>query len=149
MPAQVATIPNLKQSVPFFGVHDIEAAARFYVDCLGFEMTIAWRPEGRLRWCWLQRGGAALMLQEFWTEGHHANVPADPLGVGVSVCFICDDALAYYSEITARGVAASRPFVGNGMWITSVSDPDGYRLEFESETDVPEHTEYDEAVHSR
>ena len=33
-----------------------------------------------------------------------------------------------------------RPFVGNGMWVTSVEDPDGHRLEFESFTDVPEET---------
>jgi len=26
------------------------------------------------------------------------------------------------------------------MWVTSVSDPDGYRIEFESYTDVPEET---------
>jgi hypothetical protein len=28
------------------------------------------------------------------------------------------------------------------MWVTSLSDPDGYRLDFESDTDVPEETEY-------
>ena len=28
------------------------------------------------------------------------------------------------------------------MWVFSVTDPDGYRLEFESPTDVPEGTEY-------
>ena len=49
-----------------------------------------------------------------------------------------------YRQITARGVAASRPFVGNGMWVTSTADPDGYQLEFESTTDVPEETIYDE-----
>ena len=26
------------------------------------------------------------------------------------------------------------------MWVTSVLDPDGYKLEFESYTDVPEET---------
>jgi len=28
------------------------------------------------------------------------------------------------------------------MWVTSLSDPDGYRIEFESPTDVPEETVY-------
>ena len=32
-------VPNLKQAVPFFGVKDIEASLRFYVDGLGFEVT--------------------------------------------------------------------------------------------------------------
>jgi hypothetical protein len=46
-----------------------------------------------------------------------------------------------YSSVTAKGIKASRPFVGNGVWVTSLSDPDGYRIEFESLTDVPEDTQ--------
>jgi hypothetical protein len=30
------------------------------------------------------------------------------------------------------------------MWVVSFSDPDGYRIDFESYTDVPEETEYPE-----
>src|SRR5574341_1400609 len=108
--------PNVKQAVPFFMVSNIEASVRYYVDGLGFEMTNKWIDEGKLRWCWLQRGGAALMLQEFKKEGHHAWVPEGKLGVGVSIYFICEDALAIYREVTSRGIQASRPFVGNGMW---------------------------------
>jgi len=55
---------------------------------------------------------------------------------------MCGDALAFYHDVVARGVAATRPFVGNAMWVTSVTDPDGYRMDFESPTDVPEGTEY-------
>jgi hypothetical protein len=54
--------------------------------------------------------------------------------------FMCDDALAIYREVSTRGIQAARPFVGNGMWVTSLRDPDGYRVEFESDTDVPEET---------
>jgi len=80
------------------------------------------------------------MLQEFWKEGRHRNVPEGNVGIGVSINFICRDALMIYRELTSRGVDASRPFVGNGMWVTQVSDPDGYNLFFESPTDVPEET---------
>lgn len=135
---------NLKQAVPFFNVTNLEAATRFYVDGLGFKMTNEWIHESKRRWCWLEREGVALMLQEFWKEGPHANVPTGKLGVGVSICFICADAFALYREFCARGVPASKPFVGNGMWVTSVHDPDGYRLEFESYTDTPEGTEFAE-----
>jgi catechol 2,3-dioxygenase-like lactoylglutathione lyase family enzyme len=138
--------PNVKQAVPFFAVSNLEASRRYYVDGLGFEMTNKWIDEGKLRWCWLQRGGAALMLQEFKKEGHDSWVPEGKVGVGVSICFICEDALAIYREVTSREIQASRPFVGNGMWVTSLSDPDGYRIEFESYTDVPEGTEYSEHV---
>ena len=129
----VTSATNVRQAVPFFRVSDMEESVRYYVDGLGFTMTKKWIDEGKLRWCWLELGGAALMLQE-WT-------PKGKVGEGVSICFICEDALAIYREVTARGIQASRPFVGNGMWNTSLSDPDGYRLEFESYTDVPEETE--------
>jgi hypothetical protein len=95
----------------------------------------------------LQLGDAALMLQEYWRDGRRSGAPDGPLGQGVSICFMCADAIAIYRELLARGVAAERPFVGNGLWVTSVSDPDGYRLAFESPTDIPEDTVYsDEAV---
>ncbi|MBP6821221.1 MAG: VOC family protein [Acidobacteria bacterium] len=135
---------NIKQAVPFFGVSNIEASVRFYVEGLGFRMTKQWIEDGKLRWCWLEIGDAALMLQEFCKQGHHANTPAEKLGVGVSICFICEDALAIYREIKSRGIQASKPFVGNGMWVISMTDPDGYRLDFESYTDAAEESEFEE-----
>jgi catechol 2,3-dioxygenase-like lactoylglutathione lyase family enzyme len=145
MEGETKAEPNVKQAVPFFAVSDMAASVRYYVDGLGFEMTNKWIDEGVLRWCWLEIGNAALMLQEYRKEGHGAWTPEGKLGQGVSIFFICEDALAIYHQVTARGIQASRPFVGNGMWVTSLSDPDGYRIEFESTTDVPEGTEYSEA----
>lgn len=84
------------------------------------------------------------MLQEFRKDGHGSWSPEGKLGQGVSVCFTCKDALAIYREITSRGVRAKRPFVGNAMWAVGVTDPDGYKLFFESPTDVPEETEFSE-----
>ena len=144
MSSDPRTETNVKQAVPFFAVSNIEESVRYYVDGLGFEMTIKWIDEGKLRWCWLELGDAALMLQEFRKEGHDSWVPEGKLGVGVSICFICEDALAIYREARSRGIQASRPFVGNGMWVTSLSDPDGYKIEFESRTDAPEETEFSE-----
>ena len=63
-------------------------------------------------------------------------------GAGVSINFICRDALALYREFRSRGVDAKRRFVGNGMWVTSMTDPDGYALHFESVTDAAEESEY-------
>jgi len=134
-------MPNVKQAVPFFMITNMDASLKFYVDGLGFEMKMKWIDEGKLQWCLLELGDAALMLQEY----KPTFVPKDKLGVGVSVCFICEDAIALYHEFIDRGVAASRPFVGNGMWVTSMTDPDGYRIDFESVTDVKEETVYDGA----
>ena len=133
---------NVQQVVPFFAVADMETSVRFYVDGLGFTMTKTWIVEDKLLWCWLELGGAALMLQEFAREGHDAWIPECKVGEGVSLNFICQDALALYHEFTGRGIQAGQPFVGNGMWVISLVDPDGYHLYFESDTDVPEESVY-------
>ncbi len=80
------------------------------------------------------------MLQEFPTEGHDSWKPDGKVGEGVTICFLCSDALQFYREVAARGIEAAEPFVGNRMWVTSLTDPDGYRLDFESDTEVPEGT---------
>ena len=133
---------NVKQAVPFLRVSNMERSLPYYIDGLGFEMTHKWIDEGKLRWCWLQLGGAALMLQEFRKQGHDSWAPQGKVGEGVTICFICEDALAFYRQVTSRGIQARRPFVGNAMWVTNLSDPDGYELSFESPTDVPEETEF-------
>ncbi|HSU17270.1 VOC family protein [Longimicrobium sp.] len=133
---------NVQQAVPFFDVTDMDASLRFYAAGLGFEVTRRWIDEGRLRWCWLQLGGAALMLQERRPGSPAGRTSAGKAGEGVSVYFICSDALAIHRELTARGIAAARkPFVGNGMWVVPIEDPDGFRIFFESPTDAPEETE--------
>jgi hypothetical protein len=122
------------QAVPFFGVTNMERSLRFYLDGLGFVMKNKWTPRGTIEWCWLDLGAASIMLQEF-REGRQ---PEGTLGAGMSICFTCADAVAYYRDLLARGVTASEPFVGNQMWVTEVTDPDGYKLFFESPTDAPE-----------
>jgi lactoylglutathione lyase len=133
---------NVKQAVPFFHVSNMDESLRYYADGLGFGIRWKWIDEGKLRWCWLENGGAALMLQEFRKEGHDSWRPSCKVGDGVSIHFICEDALAIYREVTSRGIKAKNPFVGNGMWVTALSDPDGFQIFFESKTDVPEDTEY-------
>lgn len=128
---------NVKQAVPFFRVTDVQASVKFYIEGLGFQMRNKWIDEGKLQWCWLELGDASLMLQEIRKGNEHSK-----LGEGVSICFMCADAIAIYHEVTERGIKAQRPFVGNGLWVTTVIDPDGYVLEFESPTDEPEESVY-------
>jgi lactoylglutathione lyase len=147
MSVEKQIVGNVKQAVPFFHVSNMEESLRFYVDGLSFQMTKKWIDEGKLRWCWVEIGAAALMLQEFRKEGHNSWKPSCKVGEGVSVCFMCEDALTIYRDAASRGIKVSRnPFVGNGLWVVSFSDPDGYRIDFESPTDVPEETEYSEHV---
>jgi lactoylglutathione lyase len=133
---------KINQAVPFLAVNNIEESARYYVGGLGFEITDKWIEAGKLRWCWLLRDETALMLQEFPRDGLHSWEPESKVGVGVTIYFLCEDALAIYRELHSRGITASKPFVGNGMWVIELSDPDGYRLAFESHTDFAEGTEY-------
>jgi hypothetical protein len=81
------------------------------------------------------------MLQEY----RASKKPEGKLGLGVTICFQCKDALTLYREFIARGIEAQRPFVGNGLWVTAVQDPDGYKLEFASPTDAPEESVFSEA----
>lgn len=131
---------NVKQAVPFFMVTDIERSVKFYTEGLHFEMINKWIDKDKLRWCWLQWGGAAIMLQEYLPE----HIPQIKRGEGVSVCFQCEDALAIYHDALFKNIVASEPEVGNSMWVTLITDPDGYKLDFESHTEVPEGTKLSE-----
>ena len=122
-------------------VTDMETSLHFYVDGLGFVLKNTWTPRGTIEWCWLEREGAALMLQEY-REGN-PNIPAIK-GAGVAICFQCVDALALYHEFMSKGLTPKEPFVGNQLWDVGLKDPDGYSLHFESPTDVPEETTYSE-----
>ncbi len=140
MHAAPESIPNVKQVVPFFRVADMDRSVRFYTDGVGFSMKNKWVVDSRIKWCWLELGGAALMLQEYRNEGPQALTNKGIMGLGVSLSFQCEDALSLYHGFKSRGIAADEPFVGNSMWVTHFCDPDGYRLEFESPTAVPEET---------
>ena len=137
MPGQ----PNISVAVPFFMVRDMEASLKFYVDKLGFKVTRQWEPRGKIEWCWLERDAVALMLQQHREDDP---VPNGSKGKGISICFQCADALALYHEFKAKGVNIKEPFVGNNRWVVAFSDCDGYKLDFESHTDVPEETTYNE-----
>lgn len=131
--------PNILQTVPFFRVSAMDRSLQFYIDGLGYALTNKWEPRGFIEWCWLEREGAAIMLQE-----PRRDKPTPPLegkpGLGVSITYQCRDAIALYREFLSRGLSPTEPFVGNGLWVTQVTDPDGYNLFFESPTDVQEGT---------
>jgi lactoylglutathione lyase len=137
---------NVKEVVPFMRVSSMERSLHFYIDGLGFTMKNKWVVDGKVRWCWLTLGGASLMLQEFAKDGHDSWVSTGKVGEGVSLNFTCEDAVLIYREVTSRGLHASEPEVGNSLWVTTLLDPDGYRVEFNSPTDTPEDTKLSEVL---
>lgn len=134
---------GVQQVVPLLLIRSMDESLRFYIDGLGFSVTNQWINNGRLEWCWLQHGDGALMLQEVVPKEKYVQQIEGRNGLGVSLNFTCRDALAFYHLVKDRGIATKRPFVGNKMWVTSLKDPDGYDLHFESPTDAAEEMEYD------
>lgn len=140
MDGNISSRPNLKQAVPFFMVVNMESSLRFYIDGLDFALKIKWEPKGKIEWCWLELDGVAVMLQEY-----KVNIPAIQRGEGVSICFMCNDALAIYRKIVSRGLSTvMEPFVGNTLWVVELRDPDGYSIYFESPAEELEGTLYSE-----
>jgi uncharacterized glyoxalase superfamily protein PhnB len=93
---------TLQELVPLLFVEDIVRSAAFYQHRLGFEMTLKWEPKGKLSWCRLERGGAALMLQQALPE---EDGPAEGRGRGVGFYFNCDDAAAMHADLASRGLS--------------------------------------------
>src|SRR5690349_7762416 len=114
------TSPNIQMAIPFFMVTDMDASLQFYRDKLGFTLTNKWTPRGTIEWCSLERDGVSLMLQEPRTKEKHS----EEKGKGVSICFLCKDALALYHEFSKHQIEIKEPFVGNNLWVVSLVDPD-------------------------
>jgi uncharacterized glyoxalase superfamily protein PhnB len=124
MPAQIHEL------VPLLFVEDILRSAAFYQGRLGFEMTQTWEPDGKLAWCRLARGRAAVMLQQALPD---EDGPAEGRGRGVGFFFICDDASAMHADLASRGLAVAPPKAAfYGMNQIFVKDLDGYELCFQS-----------------
>ena len=86
-----------------------------------------------------------MVLQEYWRDGRpqgHRMLPVARRFYLLHVRRRDSD----LPRLIARGIAAQRPIVGNGLWVTSVWDLDGYRLDFESPTELPEETIYSDAL---
>jgi lactoylglutathione lyase len=112
MAVATVTTVNVKQAVPFFGVSNMESSLRFYVDGLGFKMKRWWipdqadgqddyKPDGRIRWCWLELGEAAIMLQEFLPERQ----PKETLGLDSTYVF---SAKTHWRSIASSSRVESR-----------------------------------------
>ncbi|QDT90382.1 VOC family protein [Gimesia algae] len=117
--------------VPLLFVDDIEDSIAFYTDRLGFVSSMKWEPEGKIMWCRLERGSAALMLQPACPE--EDGVREERIK-GVGFFFFCDDAKLMYEEFSANGLDLEPPRVAfYGMNQLFLKDPDGYELCFQNQ----------------
>jgi lactoylglutathione lyase len=110
---------NVKQVVPFFMVSSMERSVHYYVDGLGFTMKNKRVVKEKLRWCWLEMGGAALMLQEH-------PPPLDttrgcPRRKWARACRSAFNAKTPRRSTTSSGLAGSRP--RSRSWETECGSP--------------------------
>jgi uncharacterized glyoxalase superfamily protein PhnB len=107
--------------VPTLRIHDYDAAKKFYVDGLDFQIDFEWRHEpGFPVFLQLSRGGMRLYLTEH--EG-------DCAGPGLVYLYV-QDVDAWQAEFLTRGVVAEGP-PQNQPWGNrelQLRDPDGNRL---------------------
>ena len=136
----MADQPDTQFTVPFLLVRDMDPALDFYVNRLGFKLTNQWTPHAKIEWCWLQRGALTLMLHEDADKRKSGCLGCD--GAAISAHFHCADALALHHEFAAKGIQVKEPFVSHNRWVVNFTDPDGYQISFESDTDAAEGTTY-------
>ena len=55
---------KITETVPLFDVADVDKSIAFYVDGLGFELQDKWVEDDVLKWCRVEHGDSALMLQK-------------------------------------------------------------------------------------
>ena len=126
---EVETRSGLHELAPLVMVHDMQRSVSFYCDLLGFEICSKWEPDGKLCWCRLERGGAALMLQQDCPE----DGPPQGRGRGVAFFLGCQDVDQLHAELRERGLELTTPQVAfYGMKQVYFCDPDGYELCFQS-----------------
>lgn len=137
------TIPDVSVGVSLNMVTNMTRSLAFWVDGLGFARKNQWIVDSEIRWCWLERGTASIMLQEY-SAAQAATLAGQMLGLGVQIYFQSADAVALYREFQSRGIDVSEPQVGNGNWEIFLSDPDGYKVAFCSRTELPDETKLTE-----
>ncbi len=132
---------NVQSVAPMLLVTDMERSVNFYGNGLGFTVVNTWMPDGKLRWCWMELGSAALMLQQLRPVDRDRMGMNPKLGAGASLYFQCQDAVQLYRQFAIRGIhATEEPIVGNGNWEVFLVDPDGYHINFTSPASEPEET---------
>jgi catechol 2,3-dioxygenase-like lactoylglutathione lyase family enzyme len=141
MSADSQPAPNVTGVAALLMITSMDRSLAFYVDGLGFTIQNRWIPDGQLRWVWMSLGEAALMLQVAMPATREKLAANGTLGNGSSLYFQCKDAIAVYREAASRGVhALHEPQVGNYSWEVFFADPDGYKINFSSPTNLPEET---------
>ena len=130
-PPSASAAPAKWRVAPYFIVDDVEAAANFYRDKLGFQYERFWGDPPCF--CMVHRGGIIIMLSQLINGGRiNPNRLADPNGDAWDAYIWVDNADTLCQQFRAKGVKIARepcnqPY-GNRDF--EIEDRDGYRLCF-------------------
>jgi catechol 2,3-dioxygenase-like lactoylglutathione lyase family enzyme len=126
---------ELAPVAPELFVPDVDAAIRFYVERLGFELVRREAEGGRGTFAIVALGDSIVMLA---AQSHYAPMGGGEIGAargaGIDVRFVVADVDAMYARCARAGVAIAldigdRPY---GLRDFIIRDGDGYRLRFAS-----------------
>jgi catechol 2,3-dioxygenase-like lactoylglutathione lyase family enzyme len=116
-------MPTILQNHYVLAVPDVRASARFYVDVLGFAVTV--EVPG---WIFVSKDNCTIMLGECPTDMHPSQLGSHNYFAYLRV----DDVDAYYAQLQSRGIRslhgiADKPW---GMREFGIKTPDGHRIMF-------------------
>jgi uncharacterized glyoxalase superfamily protein PhnB len=119
---------ELRSAIPILFVRDVEAAARFYAETLGFAIDFVHGDPGF--YAAVSRGGARLHLRHV-DQPSFADLAAREQSL-VAALIEVTDARALHAELAARGADIAQPPTEQGWRGTDfhVRDPDGNVLAF-------------------
>jgi uncharacterized glyoxalase superfamily protein PhnB len=102
-------------------VHDARAAAKFYVEALGFRIVD--EPPG---WIFVLKDNCMIMLGECPDDMRPSELGCHSYFAYLRV----DDAAAYHAQLKAKGVPSVRDIEDQpwGMREFSITTPDGHRI---------------------
>src|SRR5450759_5029659 len=99
-----ASAANVTSVAPMLLVTNMEKSVAYYVNGLGFTIINTWMPDGNLRWCWMELGAAALMLQQLRPSDRDQMGMNPTMGAGAALYFQCQDAVVIYRQAIAQGL---------------------------------------------
>jgi uncharacterized glyoxalase superfamily protein PhnB len=118
---------ELKDVIPILDVRDVEAALRFYVEQLAFQVDFRYEEDPN-NYAGVRRGGVYLHMQ--W---QHEDSFRDGTAGRLRVRIVVDDPDALFAEYRAKGVLGESAKLRDTPWGTrefGLRDPDGNGLTF-------------------
>lgn len=119
------SIPRVEGLITFLYYNDLERAARFYEDVMGFEKTV---DQG---WAKIYRvAGEANVGLVDGSRGYHRPSPSKP----VMITVVVDDVDAWFRHLKEKGVetlSEPRDHEEIGIRAFLLEDPEGYVIEIQ------------------